>query len=549
MSGVATFEKNFDYIIVGGGTAGCVLAARLSAERDRSVLLLEAGGPDDHFLLRMPLGFLRALLRPEFSWGYFSEPEPHLDGRRVWLPRGKVLGGSGSINGMFYMRGHSRDFNAWRDLGCSGWGYQDVLPYFRRMESSWRGAGAYHGDGGPMPVTPINTTRLLHEPLMRTAAAAGFNVTDDLHAELEEGFARGEVNIDRHGRRASTSRAYLHPVMGRENLTIEMHALTTRIVFDQQRASGVEYVRDGHVVRVCADREVIVSGGTYNSPQLLMLSGVGPAAELRRHGIEPVVDLPGVGANLCEHPHIPVEFAARRPVTFLNELRFDRIASSVVQWAMFGTGTLATQINSCNVIIRTRPELTQPDVQLMCNPVRMDAKIWFPVFSKRQEHRITAGVVVLHEKSRGRVSLRSGNATDAPRIFLNLFDHTEDLETAKCGIEAARRIYGTQPQAELVAHETSPGAALKTDAELNAYIRATASVTQHPVGTCAMGVGPEAVVSPQLRVHGLTGLRVVDASIMPTIVGGNPNAAVIMIAEKASDMILGNTPLPAASAG
>jgi choline dehydrogenase len=545
MSGMEFSPPSFDYIIVGGGTAGCVLAARLSAEADRSVLLLEAGGLDNHFLLRMPLGFLRALFRPEFSWGYFSEPEPNLDGRRVWLPRGKVLGGSGSINGMFHMRGHSRDFNTWRDLGCGGWGYQDVLPYFRRLENSWRGAGPYHGDRGPMPVMPINTTKLLHEPLMRTAAAAGFNVTDDLHAEVQEGFARGEINIDRQGRRASTSRAYLHPVMGRANLTIEMHALTTRVLFDQDRATGVEYVQNGQVQRACADREVLLCGGTYNSPQLLMLSGVGPAAQLHHHGIAPVLDLPGVGANLCEHPHIPVEFAARRPVTFLNELRFDRIATSVVQWALFGTGVLANQINSCNVVIRTRKELAQPDVQLMCNPVRMDAKIWFPGLSTRQDDRITADVVVLHQKSRGRVSLRSANATDAPRILLNLLEHPDDLETAKCGIEAARHIYRTQPQADLIGRETRPGVALKTDAELNAYIRATASVTQHPVGTCAMGVGPDAVVDPQLRVHGLKGLRVVDASIMPTIVGANTNAAVIMIAEKAADMILGNPPLPA----
>ncbi len=541
--------KSFDYVIVGGGTAGCVLAARLSAETDRSVLLLEAGGMDDHFLLRMPLGFLRALFRPEFSWGYFSEPEPHLDGRRVWLPRGKVLGGSGSINGMFHMRGHSRDFNGWRDLGCAGWGYQDVLPYFRRMETSWRGAGPYHGDSGPMPVRPIDTAKLLHEPLMRTAAAAGFNVTDDLHGPVEEGFARGEVNIDRHGRRASTSRAYLHPVLGRENLTVELQALTTRVLVDRDRAVGVEYVQHGHVQTVCADREVILCGGTYNSPHLLMLSGIGPAAQLRVHGIEPVLDLPGVGANLSEHPHVPVEFAARQPVTYLNELRFDRVAASVAQWALFGTGALANQINSCNIVIRTRQDLAQPDVQLMCNPVRMDARIWFPGFSVRQEDRITAGVVVLHQKSRGRLSLRSANPTDAPRIFLNLFEHPDDLETAKRGIEAARHIYRTRPQADLVSRETSPGAELKTDAQLNAYIRATASITQHPVGTCAMGVGPDAVVTPELRVHGLTALRVVDASIMPTIVGANTNAAVVMIAEKASDMILGIAPRPAAPAG
>ena len=346
-----------------------------------------------------------------------------------------------------------------------------------------------------------------------TAVAAGFNVTEDLHAQVEEGFARGAINVDRHGRRASTSWAYLHPAMGRANLSVEMRALTTRVLFEKDRAVGVEYVQNGHVQRVSAAREVILCGGTYNSPQLLMLSGVGPAAELRRHGIDPVLDLPGVGGNLAEHPHVPVEFATRRRETFLNELRFDRITASMIQWTLFGTGPLATQINSCNVVIRTRPDLLQPDVQLMCNPVRMDAKIWFPGISRRQDDRVTAGVVVLHEKSRGRVTLNSADPTAAPRIVLNLFEHPDDLETAKRGIEAARHIYGTRPQANLVARETSPGLALKTDADLNAYIRATASVTQHPVGTCAMGVGPDAVVSPQLCVHGLTGLRVVDVGV------------------------------------
>ncbi len=536
---------NYDYVIVGGGSAGCVLAARLSEQADCRVLLLEAGGPDDHFLLRMPLGFLRALFRPEFSWGYFSEPEPQLNGRRVWLPRGKVLGGSGSINGMFYMRGHSSDFDGWRDQGCVGWGYRDVLPYFLRLETSWRGAGPYHGDSGPMPVRQIHTAKLLHDQLMQTAARAGFNVTDDLHARVEEGFAQGEVNIDRYGRRASTSRAYLHPAMGRANLQVQLHALTTRVLIEGGNAVGVEYLHNGHVETARAQREVILCGGTYNTPQLLMLSGVGPGAELKCHGIQTLQDLPGVGANLSEHPHVPMEFAARRPVTFLNELRFDRVAASVLQWAMFGTGALANQINSCNVIIRTRPDLTRPDVQLMCNPVRMDAKIWFPAVSARQEHRITAGVVILHQKSRGRVTLASANIADAPRIQLNLFDHPDDLETAKRGIEAARHIYGTRPQADLVARETAPGAALKTDSELDAYIRASSSVTQHPVGTCAMGIGRDAVVSPELKVYGLTGLRVVDASVMPTIVGANTNAAVIMIAEKASDLILGKAPPPA----
>ncbi len=537
-------SQGFDYIVIGAGSAGCVLASRLSEERDRSVLLLEAGGRDSHYLLHMPLGFLRAMMNPRYSWGYLSEPEPQLKGRRVPLPRGRVLGGSGSINGMFYMRGHSLDFETWKALGCEGWGYADVLPYFKRMETSWRGAGKYHGAEGPLHVCAIDTRRLLHEPLFQTAVPAGFNTSDDIHGDLEEGFSRGEVTIDPRGRRASTARAYLHPVMHRRNLTVTLDALVTRVLIENGRAVGVEYRRDGKLTRVRANAEVILAGGTYNSPQLLLLSGIGPADDLRKLGIQPVADLPGVGRNLSEHPHIPVEFAASVPVTFLNQLRFDRAALSVLQWALFGRGAFATQINSCNIIIRTRPDLAQPDVQLMCNPVRMDAKLWFPLLTPRQSHRITADVVVLHERSRGWLTLRSASPLDPPRVQLNLFCDPADFDTARRGIRAARKIYSTLPQARIAGEEIRPGAALTSDAELEAYIRDTAQVTQHPVGTCSMGRGSDAVVDPELRVHGIAGLRVADASVMPTVPGGNTNAAVIMVAEKASDHIRGRAPLP-----
>jgi choline dehydrogenase len=527
-----------DYLIIGAGSAGCVVANRLSADPGCAVLLLEAGGRDDHVFLRMPLAFLKAMFRPGLVWNYMSEPEPGLNGRQLWLPRGRVLGGSSSINGMFYMRGHSSDFNAWRDRGCVGWGYEDVLPYFRRMESSWRGASHYHGATGPVHVVPIDTRRLLHDPLMRTAASAGFNISEDLHGEVEEGFAKGEVTIDPRGRRASTSRAYLHPIRERSNLRVQTGARTQRILIESGRAVGVEYVHDGEIRTVRVTREVIVCGGAYNSPQLLMLSGIGPADELRRHGITPVVDLPGVGRNLSEHARVPVEFAAAEPVTFLNQLRWDRVACSVARWALFGTGPFATQINSCNIVVRTLPTLAQPDVQLMCNPVRMDAKMWFPGFGARQEHRITADAVVLHPHSRGYLTLRSADPQAPPRISLNLFAERADLETAKRGVALARMIYGTEPQARLTGREIRPGAANDSDEKLEAYIRANAGVTQHPVGTCSMGVGPDAVVDPRLRVYGVEGLRVADASIMPTVPGGNTNAASIMIGEKSADLVL-----------
>jgi choline dehydrogenase len=536
--------ETLDYIVVGAGSAGCVLANRLSAE-GASVLVLEAGGSDAHWLIDMPLGFMKAFLDPAFGWGYRSEPEPQLNGRSLPLPRGRLIGGTSTINGMFFMRGHRLDFDTWRSLGCTGWGYADVLPYFKRMETSWRGAGKYHGDKGPLHVRAIDTRKLLHEPLMQTAVAAGFSTSDDLHGEVQEGFARGEITIDPRGRRASTSRAYLYPALKRPNLKLVSQALVTRVLLEKLRAVGVEYVIGGEKRQVRAEREVILSGGSYNSPQLLMLSGIGAADELERAGVKAVHDLPGVGKNLAEHPRAPIDFVASGPISLLNELRLDRVLLSLARWKLFGTGTFATQLNSCNIVIRTRPELPQPDIQLMCNPVRMDAKVWCPGIGVRQEHRITADAVVLHPQSRGTVGLRSANPLDPPSVHLNAFAEQVDIDTAIRGIDVARHIYSTHPQSELVASELRPGAACKSHADLTAYIRQNGGITQHPVGTCKMGIDTAAVVDPQLRVRGVDSLRVADASIMPTVTGGNTNAPTIMIAEKAADLILGRQLPPA----
>ncbi len=538
---MASTVQEPDYLIVGAGSAGCVLANRLSADPAAQVVLIEAGGGDSHPFVRMPIGFLKALQRRELTWGFESEPEPGLNGRRLPVPRGRLLGGSSSINGMFHIRGHRLDFDEWRDRGCTGWGYADVLPYFQRSESNWRGAGPFHGGEGPTQVRAIDTRWLLAEPLREAAVRAGHAVTEDYDGQDQQGFARGDVAIDARGRRSSSARAYLHPVLRRPNLQLRQRAQVRRVLIEQGRAVGVEFVQDGQVQRLRARREVVLCGGAYNSPQLLMLSGIGPADELQRLGIAVQVDLPGVGANLVEHPRMMLQYRASRPVTFTNQLRLDRATLSALRWAVWGSGPFATQICSGTVLLRSDPALARPDIQLLCNPVRLDAGLWFPGLVKPREHSFYITVCQLHAKNRGRVTLRSADPLDAPRIAFNLFSHPDDFAGMRRGLRAAREIYRQLPQSALVAGETIPGAHLQTDAELDAAIREFGGITHHPVGTCAMGIDADAVVDPQLRVRGIAGLRVADASVMPTIPGGNTNAATLMIGEKAADLILGRT--------
>lgn len=524
-----------------------MLAARLTEDPAVRVLLLEAGGGADKFLIRMPLGMMKAMLKPELTWRMMTEPEEHLDGRRLFLPRGRLLGGSSSINGMVYMRGHSADYDRWAQKGARGWSHAEVLPYFRRMERSWRVDNEDYGHSGPLPVTKNNTQYLLHDELMQAIANAGFPVTDDIHSGDQEGGSLVELTIDEKGRRASTYEAYLKPAMQRPNLAVVTHALTRRVLVENSRATGVEYEVEGEVRTAKAAREVILCGGSFNSPQLLLLSGIGPAEHLREMGVPVLRDLPGVGGNLAEHPRVPLEFAANGPITFVNQLRFDRAARAVAQWYLFGSGPFARQLNSANPMLRTDPRLAQPDIQLFSNPVKLSAHLWFPGFVKSPEHSFSADVILLHPQARGTVRLKSADPRELPAIRLNLFDNEADFATARAGLRMARTIYGTEPMAGLIARETIPGAAVQSDEAIDAHIRATAGTTQHPVGTCAMGAGANAVVDPELRVLGVEGLRVVDASVMPDVPGGNTNGPTIMIAEKASDIIRGRT-LPAKEA-
>lgn len=528
-----------DHIIIGAGSAGCVLAHRLSEDGGSRVLLLEAGGEDRNWLFRMPLGFMMTAANPAYDWGYASEPDAKLNGRSLPLPRGRVMGGCSSVNGMIYMRGHASDYDGWRQMGCRGWGHDDVLPYFRKMESSWRGAGPFHGGEGPVAVSRVDGGHLLSDEVRASVREAGFAESDDLSGERQEGYSDCEVTVDRRGRRASTSHAYLRPALKRPNLEVRTRAQATRILIEQGRAVGVEYRGPDGLRQVFARKEVILSGGAYASPQLLMLSGIGPADHLREHYIEPVVDAPGVGRNLSEHPLVYMSFATREPTSFLSALRLDRAALSVLRWAMTGKGPFASQITSGVLMLRTRPELERPDIQLVFLPVRLDAKLWHPLSRNRQSHVLSVMVMQLHPESRGSVRLGSADPFAKPVVDLNLLSTPGDFADIRGGIDATRRIFATGPLADMVRAELSPGPDRADDAALDGFIRDNLKITQHPCGTCRMGEDAEAVVDSELRVRGVEGLRVVDASIMPTVPGANINAAVIMVAEKAADMIRG----------
>jgi choline dehydrogenase len=538
--------QTYDYIIVGAGAAGCVLANRLTEDRDVRVLLLEAGGRDLHPLLQIPIGWTMAAAHPAFNWNYSTEPEPALGGREVFVARGKVLGGSTSINAMRYSRGHPRDYDQWRQLGNQGWGYADVLPYFKKSENNWRGANKYHGGAGPLRVRLATTSQLLYEPHAEAAKAAGIPESDDIHGDQPEGITRAELTVNSFGRRHSTARAFLAPALRRKNLTLITRALTTRVVVERGRAVGVDYMRGGASRSVRAAREVILAGGAYNSPQLLMLSGIGPADDLRRHGIDPLVDLPGVGKNLAEHPLVPIVMEADPAQSFLRHLRLDRATFWAGLWFLTGGGAFACTGNTAGLFARTRPELERPDVQLIFTALARNSQLWWPGQGGRQKYSLQCSVSLQHPEALGFLTLRSANPTDAPRITLNLFGAQSDIDTAIRGLRLAREIYAREPLAGMIKGELLPGAKATSDDALKPYVLQMAATTQHPCGTCKMGSDAMAVVDDQLRVRGVEALRVADASIMPTIPGGHINAPTIMIGEKAADFLRGRSLPPAA---
>jgi choline dehydrogenase len=529
-----------DYIVVGGGSAGCVLASRLSEDAHTRVVLLEAGATDlGRWAMRMPLAWRDTFMDPSVSWGYLTEPEPFADNRVIPAPRGKVMGGSGSVNGMMYSRGVAADYDDWARSGLEGWGYADVLPYFRRSEDNWRGASAYHGGDGPLTVARHVTDRVIYPRMMAAARALGFKQLDDFHGADAEGFSVPDFTVHR-GERASTSVRFLRPALRRPNLTVITNALVHRVLLDgRKRALGVEYRvgRDLHTIE--CDREVVLAAGAFGSPQILLLSGIGPAAGIEPHGIRVIQELPGVGANLQEHQSIGMLYKARGAITFDARLRADRLAFDVLRWMVFRTGPIAGLPVSAQGFVRTSPELDRPDLQLLISPVSMMARPWFPGWRDGAGHVFSVACVLLHPASRGRVSLRSADPAAAPRILLNLLRAPEDRTAFMRIMRFARRFFATEEAQKVIENELMPGEALQSDAELEAYARANVRTAMHPTSSCAMGVGDAAVVDARLRVRGIESLRIADASVMPTIVGGNTNAPVIMIAEKAVDLILG----------
>jgi len=531
-------DAQFDYVIVGAGSAGCVLANRLTESGQHRVLLLEAGGRDTNPWIHIPLGYGRTFSDPKVNWCYATEPDPSCNGRRIVQPRGKVLGGSSSINGMIYIRGNAADYDHWRQLGNAGWSYADVLPYFRKSEDQARGADEFHGTGGPLAVSEQRDFHPLARAHLEAAVEAGYPRNPDFNGAEQEGFGRYQVNM-RNGRRWSAARGFLKAARKRANLSVVTNAYATRVLFEGRRAVGVEYTIDDETFQVRPRGEVLLSLGAFNSPQLLQLSGLGPSELLQQHGVDVVADMPGVGAAMQDHYLVRTVYRCKQPVT-LNDVVGSRIrmAGMALRYAVLRRGMLAMAPVPTGGFFRSDPSVASPDLQTHIVLFSTSGATGRQGAELHDFSGMSSTVILLRPESRGTVEIGSSDPRAAPLIKSNYLSSPRDAQTLMRGVRAVRNIMGQPALEPFVDDEIEPGADITSDAELIEYLRNFGNTGFHPTSTCRMGSDETAVVDERLRVHGFDGLRVIDASIMPTVISGNTNAPVIMIAEKAADMIL-----------